>query len=98
MSNGFAGRPDTVEAMDVDAWIIPSGAAGPYLGASPFPAAAVPSVAQHGWCDRRTSRFSGDDGNDGGKPKNVNVFGAPTGGPGCRPSRTAARRGRTRSR
>src|SRR4029077_9314172 len=49
LSNGFDQEAaDTVKATNVDAWIIPSGAAGPYLGASPFPEAVATDVAHLG--------------------------------------------------
>ena len=84
MSNGFDQEAaDTVKATNVDAWIIPSGAAGPYLGASPFPETVAADVAHlDGVTKAAPLVFSGTTMREGGVPKNVNVFGAPANGPG----------------
>jgi putative ABC transport system permease protein len=84
LANGFDKEArDTVDAMGVDAWIIPSGAAGPFLGASPFPAAAADPVgALEGVTAAAPVVFSGTTVQQGGKPENVNVFGARNEGPG----------------
>ena len=84
LSNGFDQEAaDTVKATNVDAWIIPSGAAGPYLGASPFPESVAADVAQlDGVTKAAPLVFSGTTMRQGGVPKNVNVFGAPADGPG----------------
>jgi putative ABC transport system permease protein len=84
LSNGFDQEAaDTVKATNVDAWIIPSGAAGPYLGASPFPESVATDVAQlDGVTKAAPLVFSGTTMRQGGVPKNVNVFGAPAAGPG----------------
>ena len=79
LSNGFDQEAaDTVKATNVDAWIIPSGAAGPYLGASPFPETVAADVAHlDGVTKAAPLVFSGTTMREGGVPKNVNVFGAP---------------------
>ena len=84
LSNGFDQEAaDTVKATNVDAWIIPSGAAGPYLGASPFPETVAADVAHlDGVTKAAPLVFSGTTMREGGVPKNVNVFGAPADGPG----------------
>ena len=64
--------------------MIPSGAAGPFLGSSPFADDAVAAdVAQvDGVTGAAPQVFSGTTVQQGDTPKNVNVFGAPADGPG----------------
>ena len=47
LANGFSVEAnDTVDDTGVDHWMIPSGAAGPFLGSSPFPDDAVAAARQ----------------------------------------------------
>jgi putative ABC transport system permease protein len=84
LSNGFTKEAqDTVDKAGVDAWIIPEGAAGPYLGASPFDESVTAEVAQIPGVDHAGPLvFSGTTTDDHGTVKNVNVFGAAERGPG----------------
>ena len=84
LSNGFeAEAKRTVEELGADAWLVPDGAAGPFLGATAFPdaaaeaAASLPGVEAAG-----PSIFSRASFDTGGDLEDVNLFGAPTAGPG----------------
>jgi putative ABC transport system permease protein len=84
LANGFSVEAnDTVDDTGVDHWMIPSGAAGPFLGSSPFTDDAVAVARQIDGVTGATPQvFAGTTVKEGDTPKNVNVFGAPTGGPG----------------
>jgi putative ABC transport system permease protein len=84
LSHGFAVEAeDTVDDIGVDLWMIPTGVAGPFLGASPFAAATASAAVR---IDGVTAAVplisSGTTMREDGDPRNVNVFGAPPDGPG----------------
>jgi putative ABC transport system permease protein len=84
LSNGFdIEAANTIDSMDIDAWVIPTGAAGPYLGQAPFAASVVDDVAKtDGVTTAAPVVFSGTTLRQGGTDLQVNVYGAPTAGPG----------------
>jgi putative ABC transport system permease protein len=84
LSNGFdIEAENTLDASGIDAWIIPAGAAGPYLGQAPFPASRADGVTGiDGVKTAAPNVFAGTTLDDGGKSLQVNIFGAPTAGPG----------------
>lgn len=79
LANGFRDEAErTVSALGFDSFLIPTGAAGPFLGASPFPEARVAQLGQA----VVPLVYGATTVNDDGKRRNANVFGAPKGGPG----------------
>src|SRR5262245_23798884 len=84
LANGFGVEADdTVDSLGVDAWLVPSGAAGPFLGSSPFPDSVVEDASRiDGVTDAAPAVFAGTTVQQGDAPKNVNVFGAVPEGPG----------------
>ena len=84
LSNGFRVEAEnTVDSLGIDSYLIKAGAAGPFLGASPLPAADVPLVARMpGVMAAAPLVYAATTADDGGTPRNVNVFGAPDQGPG----------------
>ena len=84
LSNGFRVEAEnTVDSLGIDSYLIKAGAAGPFLGASPLPAADVPLVARMpGVMAAAPLVYSATTADDDGTPRNVNVFGAPERGPG----------------
>ena len=57
LSNGFRVEAEnTVDSLGIDSYLIKAGAAGPFLGASPLPAADVHVGRANAGCDgRRTT-------------------------------------------
>jgi putative ABC transport system permease protein len=88
LSNGFRVEADTtVDALGFDAYIARSGPAGPFVGSPPFAEAEVASVAEiPGVTTAVPLAFSTTTAPD--STRNVNVFGAPAGGPGMPPIST----------
>ncbi len=84
LANGFRVEATrTVDSLGVDNYLIKSGAAGPFLGSSPFPAAELQKAAQlPGVSTAVTLVYGSSTIPNGGTTGNVNVFGAPEGGPG----------------
>ncbi|MGH8977511.1 MAG: ABC transporter permease [Acidimicrobiia bacterium] len=84
LANGFrVEAEDTVDSLGVDTWMIPSGVAGPFLGASPFPESVAEDAARlDGVTEAVPLVFTGTTVQEGDSPTNVNLFGAPTDGPG----------------
>jgi putative ABC transport system permease protein len=84
LSNGFdIEAENTLDASHIDTWIIPAGAAGPYLGQAPFPSTLAADVAKIDGVERAAPNvFAGTTLNDGDDSLQVNIFGAPTAGPG----------------
>jgi len=92
LANGFRVEATrTVDSLGLHAYVVKAGAAGPFLGSAPFPAAEL----------QRASRIPGVTiavplvyGSatmpDRGSARNVNVFGAPEHGPGM-PAMSAGR-------
>ncbi|HEX9177808.1 MAG TPA: ABC transporter permease [Mycobacterium sp.] len=84
LANGFRVEAQrTVDSLGLDAFLIKSGAAGPFVGSSPFPptelerAARLPGVANAVPMVYGSATIP-----DRGSSRNVNVFGAPDRGPG----------------
>jgi putative ABC transport system permease protein len=84
LANGFrieARR--TVDSLGIDTYLIKSGSVGPFLGASPFAASEVASVARiPGVTLAVPIVYSGTTMMDRGSPRNINMFGVPDHGPG----------------
>ncbi len=85
LANGFRVEAErSVDALHLDAFMIKSGAAGPFLGSAPLPltdvqrAAKLPGVATAVPLVYGSSTIPA-----GGTPRNVNVFGVPEQGPGA---------------
>src|SRR5262249_25341459 len=96
LSNGFRVEDErTVGSLGVDAFLIKSGATGPFLGATPFPAAELDLVADApGVMAAAPLAYKGATFQDGGSTRDAAVFGAPEPGPGM----PAMSRGRAPSR
>ena len=84
LSNGFRVEAQhTVDSLGVDAFVVKTGAAGPFLGSTPFPdvdlarIAAVPGVTA-----AAPLGCVGTIMKEGGSTRNVTAFGAPEHGPG----------------
>ncbi len=84
LSNGFRVEADnTVDTLGLDTYLVKSGPAGPFIGSPPFPqsevamAARIPGVTAAAPLVYTTTTVP-----DGDSTRNVNVFGAPTQGPG----------------
>lgn len=84
LANGFRIEAQrTVDSLGLDSFLIKSGAAGPFVGSSPFPptelekAAHLPGVATAVPMVYGSATIP-----DRGSSRNVNVFGAPDRGPG----------------
>jgi putative ABC transport system permease protein len=84
LANGFRVEAQrTVDSLGLDSFLIKSGAAGPFVGSSPFPptelerAARLPGVANAVPMVYGSATIP-----DRGSSRNVNVFGAPDRGPG----------------
>lgn len=84
LANGFRVEAQrTVDSLGLDSFLIKSGAAGPFVGSSPFPptelerAARLPGVASAVPMVYGSATIP-----DRGSSRNVNVFGAPDRGPG----------------
>lgn len=84
LSNGFRVEAnDTVDALGFDAYLVKSGPAGPFIGSPPFPQAEVATVAAlPGVAAAAPLVYTATTVPDGDSTRNVNVFGAPPGGPG----------------
>lgn len=92
LANGFRVEATrTVDSLGLDNYLIKSGAAGPFLGSSPFPAAQLQQAAQlPGVSTAVTLVYGSSTIPERGTTGNVNVFGAPEGGPGI-PAMSAGR-------
>lgn len=84
LANGFRVEArNTVNSFGIDNFLIQDGAAGPFLGSSPF------SIAEVGKAQRLPGVqaaaplvYAGTTALDNGVPRTMNLFGAPTDGPG----------------
>src|SRR5262249_45693758 len=87
LSNGFrVEAEDTVHALGVDTYIVRTGPAGPFVGSPPFPQAEIASLTRiPGVTAAVPLAFTTTTAPDGDSTSNVNVFGAPAGGPGMPP-------------
>ncbi len=81
ISGGFNAEANhTVQGFHADAWVVGSGAAGPFLGSSLVPAARVSEVSALPGVDSAVPVvFIRKDVVTDGKPTDVNVFGTPAG-------------------
>jgi putative ABC transport system permease protein len=84
LANGFRVEADrTVDSLGLDSYLIKSGAAGPFVGSSPFSPSALASVARAPGVAAAVPMVYGSATiPDRGSSLNVNVFGAPEHGPG----------------
>jgi putative ABC transport system permease protein len=84
LANGFRIEAQrTVDSLGIDSYLIKSGSVGPFLGASPFAASEVGTVARiPGVTLAVPIVYSGTTMMDGGSPRNINMFGVPDHGPG----------------
>jgi putative ABC transport system permease protein len=84
LSNGFRVEADnTVDSMGIDAFLVRSGPAGPFIGSPPFPESEVARVARiPGVRAAVPLVYGATTVPDGSSTRNVNIFGAPTKGPG----------------
>lgn len=87
LSNGFRVEAvDTVDALNFDAYVVRSGPAGPFVGSPPFPQAEAGAITRiRGVTAAVPLAFTTTTAPDGHSTSNVNVFGAPAGGPGMPP-------------
>lgn len=84
LANGFRVEAhDTVDSLGVDTFVVKSGAVGPFLGSTPFPAAELEKVeASPGVIDAVPLVYGSTTISTGSQSHNVNTFGAPADGPG----------------
>ncbi|HEX5143030.1 MAG TPA: ABC transporter permease [Mycobacterium sp.] len=84
LANGFRVEArNTVYSFGVDYFLIPAGAAGPFLGSSPFAQTEVPAAQRlPGVQAAAPLVYAGTTALDRGTPRTMNLFGAPTDGPG----------------
>jgi putative ABC transport system permease protein len=84
LSNGFRVEAnDTVNALGFDTYLVKSGPAGPFIGSPPFPQSEVAMAARiPGVTAAVPLVYTATTVPDDGSTRNVNVFGAPAGGPG----------------
>lgn len=92
LSNGFRVEAnDTVDGLGFDAYLVKSGPAGPFIGSPPFPQTEVATMAAvAGVTEAVPLVYTATTVPDGNSTRNVNVFGAPSGGPGMPPIATGA--------
>lgn len=92
LANGFRVEADrTVDSLGLDSYLIKSGAAGPFVGSSPFAPTELESVARTPGVTAAVPMVYGSATiPDRGSSVNVNVFGAPEHGPGM-PAMSAGR-------
>lgn len=84
LANGFRVEATrTVDALGFGDYLVKTGAPGPFLGSSPFPAAQLQQVARlPGVAAAVPLVYGSATMPDDGTARNVNVFGAPPRGPG----------------
>jgi putative ABC transport system permease protein len=84
LANGFRVEDErTVDSLGVDAFLIKTGATGPFLGSAPFPQAEVQKVAHApGVVAAAPLLYKGATFKNGDSTRDAAVFGAPAGGPG----------------
>ena len=84
LANGFGVEANrTVDALGLPNYLVKSGAPGPFLGSSPFPATEVQRVGRLPGVQTAVPLVYGSATMpDRGSARNVNVFGAPERGPG----------------
>jgi putative ABC transport system permease protein len=84
LSNGFHVEDQrTVDSLGVDAFVIKTGATGPFLGSAPFPADELQAITNApGVVAAAPLEYKGATFHDGGSTRDAAVFGAPHDGPG----------------
>src|ERR1700722_17618434 len=84
LANGFHVEAQrTVDAIGVDTFVVKAGAAGPFLGATPFAETELPRVAAApGVVSAAPLACAPSTVKDGSSRRNVTAFGAPEHGPG----------------
>ena len=84
LANGFRVEArNTVNSFGIDYFLIQSGAAGPFLGSSPFAQTEVTRAQRlPGVQAAAPLVYAGTTALDNGTPRTMNLFGAPTDGPG----------------
>jgi len=84
LANGFHVEAErTVDSIDVDRFVVKAGAAGPFLGATPFAQADMAQVAAAtGVAAAAPLACTGSTVKDGTSRRGVTAFGAPEHGPG----------------
>ena len=84
LANGFRVEAQrTVDSMGVDAFVVKAGAAGPFLGATPFAPVDLPRVASApGVVAAAPLATAATTIRDGASRRNATAFGAPEHGPG----------------
>lgn len=84
LANGFTVEArDTVDSLGVDAFVVKDGAAGPFLGSTPFPDVDLARIrGEAGVTAAAPLACVGTIMKDGSSTRNVTAFGAPERGPG----------------
>jgi putative ABC transport system permease protein len=84
LANGFHVEAQrTVDSIGVDAFVVKAGAAGPFLGATPFAETELAQVAaEPGVVAAAPLACAPSTVRDGSSARNVTAFGAPANGPG----------------
>ena len=84
LANGFrVEAEDTVDSMGVDTFVVKDGAAGPFLGSTPFPDVDLARIAaEPGVVAAAPLASMGTIMKEGTSTRNVTAFGAPEHGPG----------------
>ena len=84
LANGFdVEARQTVDSLGVDAFVVKDGAAGPFMGSTPFPDVDLGRVrAESGVTAAAPLACVGTIMKDGASTRNVTAFGAPEHGPG----------------
>ncbi|MCV7410284.1 glutamine ABC transporter permease [Mycobacterium florentinum] len=84
LANGFHVEAQrTVDSIGIDAFVVKAGAAGPFLGATPFAEAELPRVAaEPGVVAAAPLACAPSTVRDGSSARNVTAFGAQADGPG----------------
>ena len=87
LANGFRVEArNTVDSFGIDYFLIQNGAAGPFLGSSPFAQTEVARAQRlPGVQAAAPLVYAGTTALDNGTPRTMNLFGAPTDGPGMPP-------------
>src|SRR6201997_167296 len=84
LMNGFQVEArNTVDSLGVDAFVVKDGAAGPFLGSTPFPDVDLARIATEPGVEAAAPLASmGTIMKEGTSTRNVTAFGAPEHGPG----------------
>jgi putative ABC transport system permease protein len=84
LANGFRVEAEhTVDSMGVDTFVVKDGAAGPFLGSTPFPDVDLARIATEPGVEAAAPLASmGTIMKEGSSTRNVTAFGAPEHGPG----------------